>query len=73
MFFEGKYKRRTPPINMSVRDEGLSVIALQLSFVTRDSLREVVFKLNYYSSISCLSAQKTKVRGGGVGNRLDHC
>ena len=28
MFFNVKYKRRTPPINMSVRDEGLSVIAV---------------------------------------------
>ena len=28
MFFNCKYKRRTPPINMSVRDEGVSVIAV---------------------------------------------
>ena len=27
-FFNGKYKRRTLPINMSMRDEGLSVMAV---------------------------------------------
>ena len=29
MFFNGKYKRRTPPINLSVRDKGLLVIVFE--------------------------------------------